>query len=258
MSAANVSVCMIVRDEADCVYNALCSVAGLAQELCVVDTGSQDLTREIVRYFPHPGVRLVEFEWNDDFAAARNCSLALASQPWILVLDADEWLMVGHDKLIELYLQTHLDVGGFFLGVYSALTTRVEHCQQLRLFQNHSEIRYVGRSHAEVGSSIQRLGLSTAGGLPVGIIHEGYLPHHMAAKQKVERNLRIQRKQLAEEPDNPYLLFNFGQTCIQVGDLSAAEQYLSQAHQLAPPDAPYRARLAELQAAFKAAPGLVT
>ncbi|MBU5611478.1 glycosyltransferase [Geomonas azotofigens] len=85
----SISVCMIVKDEAQNLAAALDSVRTLADELVVVDTGSIDRTRDIARIF---GARLFDFPWTGSFAAARNFSLAQATGDWILVLDADEVL----------------------------------------------------------------------------------------------------------------------------------------------------------------------
>ena len=63
---------MIVRDEENNVSTCISSVAGLFDEIVVVDTGPQDRTREIAREF---GARVFDFVWVDHFAAARNAAL---------------------------------------------------------------------------------------------------------------------------------------------------------------------------------------
>ena len=55
----------------------------------VVDTGSTDRTVEIAAEF---SARIVQFPWEDDFAAARNAGLDAAQGEWVFWLDADEWL----------------------------------------------------------------------------------------------------------------------------------------------------------------------
>ena len=59
---------MIVRDEENNLPTCFSSVAGLFDEIVVVDTGSKDRTREIAREF---GARVFDFVWVDDFAAAQ-------------------------------------------------------------------------------------------------------------------------------------------------------------------------------------------
>src|SRR4051812_17655188 len=88
-AAAGVSFCMIVRNGAATLADCLGSVAHLADEMIVVDTGSSDASCQIARGF---GARVVSLPWPDDFAAARNRYLELARMPWVLSLDADEQL----------------------------------------------------------------------------------------------------------------------------------------------------------------------
>lgn len=87
-----ISLCMIVKNEADNLARCLRSARGAADEIIIVDTGSTDATRSIARSF---GARIIDYPWNGDFAAARNAGLALAQGTWILVLDADEELEPG-------------------------------------------------------------------------------------------------------------------------------------------------------------------
>ena len=64
-----ISLCMIVKDEEAVLARCLDSVRGLFEEIIIVDTGSRDHTREIAaRYTDH----IYAYEWQDDFAAARN------------------------------------------------------------------------------------------------------------------------------------------------------------------------------------------
>src|ERR1700722_2065782 len=84
-----VSLCMIVRNEADKLAACLQSAAGLMDEMIVVDTGSTDATRDVAAGC---GARVVNFVWVDDFAAARNESIRHATGDWIFWLDADEQL----------------------------------------------------------------------------------------------------------------------------------------------------------------------
>ena len=78
---------MIVRYEEVNSFKCLLSVAGLFDEIVVVDTGSKDRTREIAEEF---GARVFDFVWVDDFAAARNAALARATGDYAFWLDADD------------------------------------------------------------------------------------------------------------------------------------------------------------------------
>ena len=63
----SVSLCMIVKNEEDVLERCLKSVAGLVDEIIIVDTGSTDRTREIATHFTN---QIFDFPWQDDFSAA--------------------------------------------------------------------------------------------------------------------------------------------------------------------------------------------
>lgn len=81
------SLALIVKNESDTLGHCLASVQGLADQVVVVDTGSQDGTSDLARTL---GAEVHGFNWCDDFAAARNASLSHCTSDWILILDADE------------------------------------------------------------------------------------------------------------------------------------------------------------------------
>ena len=84
-----ISVCMIVKNEEKVLARCLNSLAGIAEETIIVDTGSTDATKEIARRYTD---KVYDFEWIDDFAAARNFSFSKAGMEYIYVADADEVL----------------------------------------------------------------------------------------------------------------------------------------------------------------------
>ena len=84
---------MIVKNEEKHLAYCLNSLTPVADEMIVVDTGSTDKTKEIAEAF---GARIFDFEWINDFSAARNYSLSQAQGDWILVMDADE-VISGQD-----------------------------------------------------------------------------------------------------------------------------------------------------------------
>src|SRR5262249_25313011 len=88
-SAVKVSLCMIVRNEEANLPECLESVADLVDEMIVVDTGSNDRTKEVAL---NCGAKVFDFPWVDHFAAARNESLRYATGRWIFWLDADDCL----------------------------------------------------------------------------------------------------------------------------------------------------------------------
>src|ERR1700730_1719400 len=84
-----ISLCVIARDEESFIGDCLASAQPFVDEIVVLDTGSTDATIEIARSY---GARIGTFAWRDDFAAARNAAITLATCDWIFMLDADERL----------------------------------------------------------------------------------------------------------------------------------------------------------------------
>jgi glycosyltransferase involved in cell wall biosynthesis len=76
------------------------SVEGIPDEIVIVDTGSDDSTKEIAGNFTS---RVFDFQWVDDFSLARNYSFDQATMDYILWLDADDVLLPGdRTKFLEL------------------------------------------------------------------------------------------------------------------------------------------------------------
>ncbi|GAA4546754.1 glycosyltransferase [Amycolatopsis samaneae] len=89
---ARLSLTMIVRDEEARLGRVLRDMAGVCDEMVVVDTGSRDGTRRVAR---DAGARVLDFAWVDDFAAARNFALDACTGEWVLWLDADDVVPPG-------------------------------------------------------------------------------------------------------------------------------------------------------------------
>lgn len=85
-----ISVCLIVKNEEDVIGRCLESVKVFADEIIVVDTGSSDKTKDSVRKFTD---KLYDFEWIDDFSAARNFAFSKAAKDYLFWLDADDIVM---------------------------------------------------------------------------------------------------------------------------------------------------------------------
>lgn len=95
-----ISLCMIVKNEEDVLTRCLKSAVGLADEIIIVDTGSTDRTKEIALEFTD---KVYDFDWIDDFAAARNFSFAFAGCEYCMWLDADDiFLEPDRDKFLRL------------------------------------------------------------------------------------------------------------------------------------------------------------
>ena len=81
------TVTIIACNEADRIGRAIQSVS-FADEVLVVDSGSQDATVEVARSL---GARVIETDW-PGYREQKNRAVQWAKNDWVLGLDADEWV----------------------------------------------------------------------------------------------------------------------------------------------------------------------
>lgn len=186
----------------------LASVAGLWDELVVADTGSTDGSAALVRA---AGGQIVDFPWVDDFAAARNASLAAASGRWILFLDADERVDAELAGAIRALVTGDERAGAATVVMRNALPGGGHsEARLLRLFRNTPRIRFRHRVHEDVADDVaaflgsRRLAMRH---LPGGVDHLGYARAVATARHKKERDLRLLRLALADDPQDLYCRF---------------------------------------------------
>ena len=211
MPAENIrlSLCMIVRNEADMLSTCLKAAEGAVDEICILDTGSTDDTVEIARSF---GARVETAEWADDFSSARNQSLEMAKGEWILVLDADEILSAGAKNGLR-HVMNAPDVIAASLQFTNDYGDRSIDCLILRMFKNHPSHRFQNIIHEQVLPSILETIQSEGGAIitaNVHVDHLGYRPEVREAQGKDERNLRLFERATAADPTNAYLWYKFG------------------------------------------------
>ncbi|AHF09000.1 MULTISPECIES: glycosyltransferase [Dehalobacter] len=98
-----ISLCMIVKNEEEHLPNVLHCVKNIVDEIIVVDTGSDDKSKEIARLYQ---AGIYDWDWTDDFAAARNYSFGKATMDYILWLDADD--ILEHQEQLALLQLKHV------------------------------------------------------------------------------------------------------------------------------------------------------
>ncbi|MGN0436686.1 MAG: glycosyltransferase family 2 protein [Wujia sp.] len=105
-----ISLCMIVKNEEAVLARCLDSVADLMDEIIIVDTGSTDKTKEIAAKYTD---KIYDFEWVNDFSAARNYSFSKATMDYIYAPDADELLdAINHERfrILKQCLDDEVDI----------------------------------------------------------------------------------------------------------------------------------------------------
>jgi len=211
-----VSLCMIVKNEERFMAECLESVKDWVDEICIVDTGSTDRTVEIARSY---GAKMEFREWRNDFAWARNESLAMATKRWTLVLDADEELSRESGPLLRALRTTPADLCGVYVNIINVVNDpmgigTMSH-RLVRVFPTNPRLRYSNVIHEAIG---------LAGGemrsvfTPLSIIHKGYTGEMLTSREKDSRNKPLLAKAYEENVGDPFALFNYGNSAITSGD----------------------------------------
>jgi GT2 family glycosyltransferase/Tfp pilus assembly protein PilF len=206
---SRVSLCMIVKNEEANLPGCLLSVADLVDEVIIVDTGSTDETKAVAVQF---GAKVHDFIWIDDFAAARNESLRHATGDWIFWMDGDDRLDEDSRRKLRALFDTLTNENAAYAMKCRCLpdpqtgtATVVDH---VRLFRNDPRIRWRYRVHEQILPAVRERG-GQIRAAEVVIEHAGYVDAALRAR-KQQRDLRLLELDLAEQPDDPFILFNLG------------------------------------------------
>lgn len=197
VASLRISACAIMKDEAENLPAWLESVKSFADEIIVVDTGSQDDTRAIAEA---GGARVCDFAWIGDFAAAKNFAIEQATGNWIVFPDADEIFSVDSRAKIRPLLEG-VDQRRDVLAVCCHLVNvdkddhnrYMETIEQIRLFRNRSDLRYIGRIHEALDVPERNIWYDRE----LTIYHTGYSAS--AIPKKNQRNLELLRQRAEEE-----------------------------------------------------------
>lgn len=221
-----ISICVIAKNEEKHMDNFLASIKkhmkNYPHEIVLVDTGSTDRTVEIAEKY---NCKIYHFEWINDFSAARNYSIQCAAFQWILVLDCDEYV-------------TNIDITCFqeVMRHYSqsvGLISRKNHCfgDGMERFYTDEVNRFFSKKYYHYEDIIHEQLCANDGqpytmvSIPVYVEHFGYNGTFEELKQKAERNNELLFKMLEEDPNDPYIYFQLGQSFNLINDTEKASYY---------------------------------
>jgi tetratricopeptide (TPR) repeat protein len=236
---------MIVKDEEEFLESCLNSAKDFVDEIVIVDTGSTDRTKEIAKKFTD---KIYDFDWCDDFSAARNESIRHATKEWILVLDADEVINKNDwTKIKEALKNIRPDVAAFSLiqrnyindsssdGNWtsskgdgyneSKKATGWTPNPIVRIFRNNKKILYESPVHESVHESAFKFGKIHLLNIPIH--HYGYL-NSQKTKNKRKYYMKLGLKKI-KETNNYISYYQLGKEYISQNKLKEAIYYLKKA-----------------------------
>ncbi|MFS0784360.1 glycosyltransferase [Bacillus sp. 1P06AnD] len=199
----SVSLCMIVKNEEKVLSRCLESVADMVEEIVIIDTGSTDETKKIAKRYTD---KIYDFEWEDDFAKARNYGFSKATKEYTLWLDADDVILEEDRKKFQ-ELKESLDPSYDSVQMVYVLATD-------------------GNGAATSSLNRNRLVKTSRGFKWIGVVHEFLevygkifysdicITHKSVKTGKSDRNLKIYEKKLAQKEEfSPRDLYYFGNEC---------------------------------------------
>ena len=148
-----VSLCMIVKDEADSILRCLNSIAPWVDEVIIaIDCDTTDSTDRVIHEYPEAVTTKFKVYFQDSplnigFDVARNRTISQAESDWILWLDADETL--ENPSNLWKYLRSN-HFNGYVIPQHHFSCEPAQLLQTdlpVRLFRNNQDIRFFGMVH---------------------------------------------------------------------------------------------------------------
>ncbi|MCH8990838.1 MAG: tetratricopeptide repeat protein, partial [Acidobacteria bacterium] len=96
----------------------------------------------------------------------------------------------------------------------------------MKLFRNRPDLRSEFRIHEQILGAIRRAG-GTVAWTDLFVVHSGADRTPEGLQRKLERDFRLLKLDLAERPEHPFVLFNFGMTHADAGQYEEAVEYLN-------------------------------
>jgi glycosyltransferase involved in cell wall biosynthesis len=223
--SVRLSLAMIVKDEEQTIKRALESASTFCDEMIVLDTGSEDGTREAAR---DAGATVAEANWTDDFSEARNKSFDLCNGEWIMWLDGDDVVppaAQGAFLAAKGRLDDEVDaVAGPYHSRLTPDGTPLLIRNQVRLVRQGAGLQWQGRVYEWIPVAPGR---STADSDL--IVENRPIPERQV--KMADRNLTLLDQAIASGDRSPRTLFHYGNELYDHGLFEEAElmyrQYLA-------------------------------
>lgn len=206
---------MIVRNEENTLPYCLESVKDIVDEIIIVDTGSIDKTKEIAYKYTD---KVFDFEWIDDFAAARNYSFSKATMDFILWLDADD-IILEEDRSIfkflknDITLQIDVVIMKYVL-VRDEAGKEINLCYRERLLRREKNYKWNGPIHEYI-SFITDV-----------ILHTEIAVTHTKKETNSQRNLKILKKVISSSENiKSRYFFYYARESYGLGAVEEAREY---------------------------------
>lgn len=218
------SLCMIVKSEEVNIKVCLSKVITFVDEIIIVDTGSNDKTKDIAKEFTD---KIYDFKWCNDFSKARNFSISKASNDWILVLDADEFITDFSRHNLEEFINNSLNknkVGRIQrINIIEDTTGNKKYIERVNRLFNRMYFQYEGIIHEQL--------IALDGGnyeteiIEITAEHVGYTNEVINRTDKLRRNIDLLKEAAKSDAEDPYLYFQLGKSYYMLKEYQTSSSY---------------------------------
>lgn len=241
------SVCIITKNEQQNIERCLKSLQPYGMEVVVVDTGSTDDTKKVAAQYTES---IYDFAWCDDFAAAKNFAVSKAKNPYVLMMDSDEYIEVFDAVVLEKQLRENPQKVGRIRchNIFSRDGMMGGNREWINRVFAKEMFHYQGRIHEQVVAADGAKYETYLTSIEIG--HTGYDLSEEARRQKTQRNITLLERELerllkergvktvqedfgrqaAPDEDNeiPYIVYQLGKSYYMAREFILACEYFAQ------------------------------
>ncbi len=212
------SLCMIVKNEIDvlekCVLSVKQKLNKVVNEIIVVDTGSTDGTKELAEKL---GCKVFDFQWVNDFSAARNFSVSKAKNNWVLILDADEYVIeANQQELKDLCCKEYENVLANIM--IASLNDKNEVFDRIRIGRLYNRKKYEYRESIHEAIFPKGDFFTQGYKLKLTVEHTGYQKSIKNKKDKDRFYIKMINEALEKDSNNLYLTGQLATCYKEVGE----------------------------------------
>lgn len=230
MEAPILSISILVSGKYENVKRCLDSIQPILEqvpsELILTDTGCSSQVRKLIEEYTD---NIIDFEWIQDFSAARNAGLRLAKGEWFMYMDDDEWFE-DPSEIIGFLLsdeQKDYDVALYYQRNYQDVNMSVYLDYGVdRIIRRTDKLHFENRVHeAYTGIEVRK-----SKQLGSFVHHVGYIfEDEEERRKKYERNGRLLEQECREKPDDMRLWHQYAANFWSIEDWGKSEEICKEA-----------------------------